>query len=414
MDHILPNFKLLLDIDALIIFACVTSGMLIAHYSKHFLTSKLRLYFNHYHEISESILKTSLFFLLAVGISWFLLFLFTEWYDLLNISNPLLDDARQVNMYVALIVLFYYLYSIHKKISFFTFLLFFAIFFVAIVSSLEIGDLVTKFLNKYYIVLHGYKITLYLFLKEGLFISIALWAVNTTTLVFRSYFKSVKKIEDNTKELLSKGLEVLLYSVAIFTILNSLGVDLTSITVISGALGVGLAVGLQQITANFISGIILLAEKTIKVGDLIELPNGKLGTIKELAARYALIEGLDGREVMIPNADFITTKIVNLTFSDNKFCIAFSVVVDYKEDTDRVIALMIKTIKSYKKCLSDHEILCYVDNFLDYGVSINLNFWIENALDGIDQLKGEGMNLILKAFKKNNIKVATAIKYVKV
>jgi small-conductance mechanosensitive channel len=414
MDHILPNFKFLLDFNVLTIFICILGAIAIAHYSKHFLTNKLRLYFHHYHDISEAMLRNSLFFLLASGVSWLFLLFCAEWYDLSGIDNPILDDARQINMYFALIVLFYYLYSLHKKISFFTFLIFFIMLAVAIVSSLDISASLIKILKGYYIIFHGYKITLYLFLKEIFFICVAFWVVNTVILVVRSYFKSINKIESNTKELLNKALEVLLYSIAILTILNSLGVDLTSITVISGALGVGIAVGLQQITANFISGIILLAEKTIVVGDLIELPNGKLGTIKQLASRYTLIEGIDGREVMIPNADFITTKIVNLTFSDNKFCIAFNVVVDYKEDIDKVILLMIETIKKHPKCVSDHKVECYIENFLEYGVSICLNFWIENALDGIDQLKGTGMSLVLKAFKENNIKVATAIKYVKV
>ena len=414
MDWILPYLKLSIDFDLLTVFICILGAVLIAHYSKHFLTRKLRLYFHHYHDISEAMLRNSLFFLLAAGISWLLLLFCAEWYDLSGIDNPILDDARQINMYFALIVLFYYLYSLHKKISFFTFLIFFVMFAVAIISSLNISESLIQILNNYYIIFRGYKITLYLFLKEMLVICVALWGVNTIILVVRSYFKSINKIEDNTKELLSKGLEVLLYSIAILTILNSLGVDLTSITVISGALGVGIAVGLQQITANFISGIILLAEKTIAVGDLIELPNGKLGTIKQLAARYTLIEGLDGREVMTPKADFITTKIVNLTFSDNKFCISFIVAVDYREDIDQVIPLMMKTIKKHPKCLPDHEVVCYIENFLDHGVSISSNFWINDALDGIEQIKGETMQLILKAFKAHDIKVATAVRYVKV
>jgi small-conductance mechanosensitive channel len=394
------------EFNLLIVFICIFISIIIAHYSKHFLTAKLRKYFHHYHDISESVLRTSLFLLMASGISWLLLLFCGEWYSFSNIDNIVLYTARQISMYVALIVLLYYLHSLHKKISFFTFLIFSTLFLVAIISSLNISDQITKILNEYYVILHGYKITLYLFLKEIFIICIALWIVDTIILVVRNYFHSINKIESNTKELLSKGLEVVLYSIAILTILNSLGVDLTSITVISGALGVGLAVGLQQITANFISGIILLAEKTIKVGDLIELPNGTLGTIKDLSARYTLIRGLDGREVMIPNADFITTKIVNLTFSDNKFCISFNITVDYEEDIDEVIALMIKTIKKYPKCLSRHEVLCYIENFLDYGVKICLNFWINNATDGIEKLKGEAMQLILRTFKENNVKVA--------
>jgi len=414
MEWILLYFKQLCNSDLLIIFICISSAILIAHYSKHFFTAKLRKYFQHYHDISESMLNTSLFFLIASGISWLLLLLCDEWYKLSNIYDPILDNARQINMYVALIVLLYYLYFLHKKISLSTFLIFFVLFIVAIISSLNISDKITHILNEYYITVHGYKITLYLFLKEILIVCIALWIVDTIILIVRSYFKSINKIEGNTKELLSKVLEVVLYSVAILSILNSLGVDLTSITVISGALGIGLAVGLQQITANFISGIILLAEKTIKVGDLIELPSGKLGTIKRLAARYTLIEGLDGREVMIPNSDFITTKIVNLTFSDNKFCVSFNIVIDYKEDIDSSIALMIETIKKYPKCLDDREISCYIENFLDYGVSICLNFWIYDVVEGIEKLRGEAMQLILRALKENGIKVAGLAKHVKV
>jgi small-conductance mechanosensitive channel len=390
------------------VIICIAIAFGIATKTYSFFLQKAQHHLPKQKDIPETLFKKELFLLIMAVSSWFLLFLCSELYELRGVSKPIIYIAGQVSMYLSFIILLYYTYSLHRKVSLFTFWIFFSVLTIAFVSSLEIGPAIVKILEKYYFTVHSYKISLYLVLKEILIVCIALWLIDTISLVFRSYLKSIKDIEGNTKELFSKIVEIILYSIAVFTIMNSLGIDLTSLTVISGAIGVGLAVGLQKISANFISGIIILMEKTIKVGDLVELPNGVLGHVKQLAARYTLLEGKDGREIMIPNADFITSQITNFTYSSNKFCITIVVTINYDSDADQALKIMTEAAKTHPKCLVDENISCYISNLTEQGVQLTLNFWIGNVLEGTYYTKGEVMMTILDKFKKYKIKFSTS------
>ena len=130
--------------------------------------------------------------------------------------------------------------------------------------------------------------------------------------------KSIRGIHSSNKALINKAFQIFIYFLGFIIALNILGIDLTAFAIFSGAIGIGIGFGLQKITSNFISGLILLFEKSIEKGDMVELSDGTYGLIQKTSARYTLLETFEGREMMIPNEDFIINRVTNWTFNNRK------------------------------------------------------------------------------------------------
>jgi small-conductance mechanosensitive channel len=206
----------------------------------------------------------------------------------------------------------------------------------------------------------------------------------------------------NARELVIKFLRITLYCVATILTLNEMGVDLTALTVFGGAFAVGLGFGLQKITSNFISGIILLFEKTIQAGDLIEV-GGEKGWVRQMAIRHTLIETSDGREMLIPNEDLIVGKVTNWTYTNTRARIDISLTVTYESDVDLVQKLLLKAAKGYTYCLSDPSPACHLREFNDKGLQFMLIFWIADIKAGMAAAKSDVMFSIVRAFREHNI-----------
>ena len=163
---------------------------------------------------------------------------------------------------------------------------------------------------------------------------------------------------------------------------------------------------MQKITSNFISGLILLFEKSARVDDLIELEGGLFGYLRYTGARYTLVEAVDGREVMIPNEDFITGKVTNWTYSHSKARVEIPVGVSYNSDLEKVKKLMLEAATEHKKCLKDPAPQCYLRKFGDNAVDFTLFFWIADIIDGRMQPQSDVMLSIWKKFKENDIEIS--------
>jgi len=249
-------------------------------------------------------------------------------------------------------------------------------------------------------------ISVYIVIKGILVVVGMMWATGIVSDYADKSFRRITTIKASNRAILSKAFQIAIYFVAFLMLLDMLEIDLKTLTIFSGAVGIGVGFGLQKITSNFISGLILLFEKSARIDDLIELDKGLLGYIRYTGARYTLIEALDGREVMIPNEDFITGKVTNWTFSHTKARVEIPVGVSYGSDLEKVQSLMLEAAIEHPKCIKVPAPLCFLHKFGDNAIEFTLLFWVGDVIDGRMQPQSEVMLSIWKKFAENNIQMA--------
>ena len=217
--------------------------------------------------------------------------------------------------------------------------------------------------------------------------------------------KSIKGIHSSNKALINKAFHIFIYFIGFMIGLNVLGIDLTAFAIFSGAIGIGIGFGLQKITSNFISGLILLFEKSIENGDMVELSDGTYGLIRKTSARYTLLETFEGREMMIPNEDFIINRVTNWTFNNRKGRLQIDIGVAYESDIEKARELILEAAKEFPGSIDDPKPACYLKEFADSSVNFMLFFWLADVSKGRYQAKNDVMLSIWKKFKENNISI---------
>lgn len=267
-------------------------------------------------------------------------------------------------------------------------------------------DSTIEYLDQYAFEIGNIRVSIYLVIKAFISLLIIFWLSNLIRKKSKYYIDSSKEIKSSTKNIISKLIDIVIYSTIIITLFKIFGVDMTTIAVIGGAVGVGIGFGLQKIASNFISGLILLLEKSVEIGDIVELDGRNIfGTVKHFGGRYTLLECPDGREMMIPNEDFIINKVTNWTYSNSRARIEINIGVAYKSDMEKVKEIMINCAKENSRCLSYPEVECFIDEFGEFSVKFTLLFWISDITAGRSATKSEVMMNILKQFKESDIEI---------
>lgn len=274
---------------------------------------------------------------------------------------------------------------------------------ITLLQLFGLWDPVTAALKAIDFSIGDFEFTAFTILKSLLAIVILFWIAGFIVGAVDNRLKRIRGIHVSNKALMSKLFQILVYFVVFIIIMQILGISLTALSVFGGALGVGLGFGLQKIASNFISGIILLFEKSSQVGDMIELADGTTGTILQTSARYTLLETIDGREVLIPNEDFITQRMVNWTYSNKRARAEIKITVHYATDLELAKSLVLAAARAHPKCLSDPAPACFYTDFGDNGILMVLYFWIEDINDGRLGPRSDIIMTIRKAFKENNI-----------
>jgi potassium efflux system protein len=208
------------------------------------------------------------------------------------------------------------------------------------------------------------------------------------------------------RQLLVKTSEFAIFGFAFLLLMNIMGISLSSLAIIGGAVGVGLGFGLQKIASNFISGVILLVEGQATVGDYVELDGGEAGTIIKMTARATILETFDGRWIVVPNEDFITTRVVNYSDagSANRLEVAFS--VSYDTDINKIPAIIEAAVATHPGVLADPEGPdCELRGFGDSGIDFGVEFWVEGIDDGKNKYSSDVLFLIWNALKDNDIEI---------
>lgn len=220
------------------------------------------------------------------------------------------------------------------------------------------------------------------------------------------FIKKQDEMRPAMRELIAKTLEIGIFGVAFLLVMNIMGINLTSLAVLTGVIGVGLGFGLQKIASNFISGVILLLEGQATVGDYVELDGGEAGTIIKMTARATILETYDGRWIVVPNEDFITTRVVNYSDSGsaNRYEAPFS--VSYDTDINKVPDIIEAAVAKHPGVLNDpFPPDCELRGFGDNGVDFAVEFWVEGIDDGRNKFTSDVLFLIWNALKDEGITI---------
>ncbi|MCF8474405.1 MAG: mechanosensitive ion channel [Emcibacter sp.] len=249
------------------------------------------------------------------------------------------------------------------------------------------------------------RFSIYILTKALLTVIILFWVTGIVSDFGERHIKNLHNIRISNRTLMTKAFQVVVYFVSLLIVLDVLGINLTGLAVFGGAVGIGVGFGLQKITSNFISGIILLFEKSVEEGDLIELNDGTVGFIRQTSARYTLLETFEGREIMIPNEDFVTNRVTNWTFSNTRGRIDINVGVSYGTDLDLASKLILDAATEHPLCSVDPHPDCFLVDFGDSSVNFTLYFWVENVMEGRKRPRSDVLFTIWRKFKEHNIEI---------
>lgn len=232
------------------------------------------------------------------------------------------------------------------------------------------------------------------------------WAGSWSTRQSESYIKRQEELRPATRELASKAAQIVIFGTAFLILMQIMGIDLTAIAVLGGAVGVGIGLGLQQIAANFVSGVILLLEGQTTVGDYVELDDGQAGTIIKMTARACILQTVDGRWIVVPNENFITSRVVN--YSDagtaHRYEVEFSVA--YETDIHRVPPLIEAAVQTLPFVLSEPEpVECELRGFGDSAVNFGVEFWVNGIEDLTDKYQSQVLFAVWDALKAEGIQM---------
>jgi small-conductance mechanosensitive channel len=241
-------------------------------------------------------------------------------------------------------------------------------------------------------------------IKGMMALALLLWLAQMASRVLEQRVSKLPNMTPSVQVLLTKLFKIFVITIAIVAAMNSVGIDLTGLAVFSGAIGVGIGFGMQKIFANLISGLLILADKSIKPGDVIEVA-GTYGWVNTLGARYASVVTRDGVEHLIPNEELINQRVSNWTFSDTEIRIKLAIGVSYDTDLPHAIETCIKAATAEGRVITSPEPACLVKGFGDSAIDLELRIWIRDPQNGISNIKSAIYIRIWKLFKDEGIQI---------
>ena len=238
-------------------------------------------------------------------------------------------------------------------------------------------------------------------LTAGAVLIVTLWV---SSAIESRLLKSATGSELSLRKVISNTVRVLLMFVGLLLALSSVGIDLTALSVLGGAVGVGIGFGLQKLAANYVSGFVILAERSMRIGDMVRVDNFE-GRITDIKARYTVIRALSGRESIVPNEMLITQRVENLSLADPKVAQTTQVAVAYDSPVDDVVALIEAACKAQPRVLAEPAPAVCLANFGADGLEFTVTYWIADPENGPLKLKSDINRAILKALQGRGIEI---------
>ena len=235
----------------------------------------------------------------------------------------------------------------------------------------------------------------------ALTLAIALYAARVT----EGRVMAEQALDMSTRVVVSKLVRIAAVFIAVLIALPLVGIDITALSIFGGALGVGLGFGLQKIAANYVSGFIVLLDRSLRIGDTIQIGDRK-GEVKEIASRYTVIRGGDGIESIVPNEKLITEVVNHHTYSDTRVTVVLAVSVSFDADVDRACELLEEIARKEPRVMRDPAPAARVKSLGDFGVNLELTTWLGNLAEGESELRSALFRQILKTFRDEAIAIA--------
>ena len=248
----------------------------------------------------------------------------------------------------------------------------------------------------------SYNLLMIIQLIIGLIFAIAV-SMSIATLVERS-LKNTKGLNANLKSMINKLLKLLIYITAVIITMDTIGIDITFLSVFGGAFAVGLGFGMQTIVSNYISGFTILMDKSLHIGDILTIGE-HYGIITSIKSRYTVLRKLEGVEVIIPNNTLITENIINHTYMDRNVRVWVDIQISYKSSVDLAKKIMLDTAMKQDRVMKDPEPSVYLFYFNESGIDLKLVFFIKDAEEGQLRLKSDISEEIWREFQKQGVEI---------
>jgi len=228
----------------------------------------------------------------------------------------------------------------------------------------------------------------------------ALWMASA----FETRIMDARAMDINQRVILSKISRTILIVLGVLIALPMVGVDLTVLSVFGGALGVGLGLGLQKIASNYISGFIILLDRSLHIGDIVTVDNRK-GEVISLTTRYVVLKSDDGTEALIPNDTFITSAVISQTYSNRRLRLIVPLQISYSSPVDTAMSIMFNTARKFQQVMSEPEPAVILKEFADSGIHLELIIWVEDPEGGVLRLRSNINCEIWSEFQKNGVDI---------
>jgi len=248
----------------------------------------------------------------------------------------------------------------------------------------------------------GRRISLLLIAQAVIWVVIALLLALWVGRLLEDRLMSAQGMDMTLRVMLTKLMRALLVLVAVLVVLPLVGIDLTALSVFGGALGVGLGFGLQKIASNYISGFIILLDRSVTIGDLVTIEK-HTGRLSKMTARYVVVRALDGTEAIIPNETVITSAVINQSYTDRKVAIAMSVQISYESDLELAMQILREVAKRHPRVLPEPVPAVLIKAFADNGIDLELAAWVEDPEQGKTNLRSEIYYGIWQEFKARGV-----------
>lgn len=272
-------------------------------------------------------------------------------------------------------------------------------------------DDVTGYLDGISLSAGNIRLSLFALLRTLFFGALLFWLGRVSSNAGKTVIRNQQGLTAGTREIAAKMFEIGLFVIIFLLLLQVMGINLTALAVFGGALGVGLGFGLQQIASNFISGIIILLDRSIAIGDHIELEDGRSGTLRELNMRFGVIETYDGKDIVVPNEQFITTSYTNWTHKDPnqryalEFQVAYSTDLDLLFDNIRAICAAHPTVLSGDDLPMELRPDAEIAGFGDSGIDILVEFWMAGIDDGKNRVGADLLHSIWRSIQEHGMQI---------
>jgi small-conductance mechanosensitive channel len=273
------------------------------------------------------------------------------------------------------------------------------------IAALNIAGLlgtVTGLLDSMAVSVGSLRVSVLLLVKGAVTLALFLWLASTLARVLETRLNRLSELTPAMQVLTSKLARFALITLALVFALASVGIDLTALAVFSGAVGVGIGLGLQKVVSNLVSGIILLVDRSIKPGDVIEMQS-TYGWITSLNARYVSLATRDGKEHLIPNEDLITGRVINWSYSSDLIRQNVIVGISYDSDVHLAIRLAVEAASAVSRVLEVPKPACLLKEFGDSAVNLELRFWIQDPANGTANVRSEVMLRVWDLFHEHDI-----------